>query len=129
MFYLKISDDEDDLPMGADFLTINADPAKAFELDPMDSTRSAVINTGSNKRREFVPTEEVFPISKKVKKERSESPPLERSKRPVSQILAKVRAKEDASWIPRNVKLKQDGKARLVNRFPLYIWKNIVGER
>lgn len=53
MFYLKISDDEDDLPMGADFLTINADPAKAVELDPMDSTRSPVINTGSNKRREF----------------------------------------------------------------------------
>uniref|UniRef100_F1KTB3 Protein SON n=2 Tax=Ascaris suum TaxID=6253 RepID=F1KTB3_ASCSU len=106
----KISDDEDDLPMGADFLTINADPAKAVELDPMDSTRSPVINTGSNKRREFVPTEEVFPISKKVKKERSESPPVEKNKRPVSQILAKVRAKEDASWIPRNVKLKQEGK-------------------
>lgn len=75
-----------------------------------------------------MPTEEVFPISKKVKKERSESPPVEKNKRPVSQILAKVRAKEDASWIPRNVKLKQEGKTRSVNHFPSYISKNIGAE-
>ncbi|KHN77498.1 Protein SON [Toxocara canis] len=105
----KISDDEDDLPMGADFLTVGTDSTKSTEVDSATgSALSPVMNTGTNKRREFVPTEEVFPISKKVRRERSESPPLERNKRPLSQILAKVRAKKDATLVPRNIKLKQD---------------------
>ncbi|VDM43826.1 unnamed protein product [Toxocara canis] len=121
--------------MGADFLTVGTDSTKSTEVDSATgSALSPVMNTGTNKRREFalrhilgrharlslfeqfceplsVPTEEVFPISKKVRRERSESPPLERNKRPLSQILAKVRAKKDATLVPRNIKLKQDGKS------------------
>ncbi|VDO50167.1 unnamed protein product [Onchocerca flexuosa] len=50
--------------------------------------------------------EEVFPLAKKKKK--SESPPILRKPRPLSEILAKVRAERDSTFVPRNIKLKQE---------------------
>lgn len=54
--------------------------------------------------------EEVFPLAKKKKK--SESPPVLKKPRPLSEILAKVRAERDSTFVPRNIKLKQENGKR-----------------
>uniref|UniRef100_A0AAF5PZX5 G-patch domain-containing protein n=1 Tax=Wuchereria bancrofti TaxID=6293 RepID=A0AAF5PZX5_WUCBA len=99
----KISDDEDDLPVGADFLSVNASSSK---MDGKNTLFQVIPNAAQNKTREFNVNEEVFPLAKKKKK--SESPPVLKKPRPLSEILAKVRAERDSTFIPRNIKLKQE---------------------
>ncbi|VDN02758.1 unnamed protein product [Thelazia callipaeda] len=100
----KISDDEDDLPVGADFLSVNASSSKINEK--VEELLQDVPIAVRNKTKEFKVNEEVFPLAKKRKK--SESPPVVRKPRPLSEILAKVRAERDNAFIPRNIKLKQE---------------------
>lgn len=105
----KISDD-DDLPVGADFRMMNSGLATMRkDKDPFVECRKP-LSPDINKRREFVPSEEVFPLSKtRKKRDRSESPlPLKNKIRPISEILAKVRSEKTAVLLPRNVKLKND---------------------
>ncbi|MFH4974337.1 hypothetical protein AB6A40_001046 [Gnathostoma spinigerum] len=104
-----ISDDDDDLPVGADFRSMNALSAGVSDENNVAFVPEPVMNTGSNKRREFVGNEEFFPIAKAKKRRRSKSLTPEK-KRPLSEILAKVRAEKEALLVPRNIKLKQDLK-------------------
>ncbi|VDK69831.1 unnamed protein product [Litomosoides sigmodontis] len=99
----KISDDEDDLPVGADFLSVNASSSK---VDGKAALFQDISSVAQNKTKEFNVNEEVFPLAKKKKK--SESPPVLRKPRPLSEILAKVRAERDSTFVPRNIKLKQE---------------------
>uniref|UniRef100_A0A915Q2L8 G-patch domain-containing protein n=1 Tax=Setaria digitata TaxID=48799 RepID=A0A915Q2L8_9BILA len=100
----KISDDEDDLPVGADFLSVNASSSK---MDAKGETLFQDVATAAqNKTKEFNVNEERFPLAKKKKK--SESPPVLRKPRPLSEILAKVRAERDSTFVPRNIKLRQE---------------------
>nr|CTP81759.1 Bm3008, isoform a [Brugia malayi] len=99
----KISDDEDDLPVGADFLSVNASSSK---MDGKSTLFQVIPNVAQNKTKEFNVNEEVFPLAKKKKK--SESPPVLKKPRPLSEILAKVRAERDSTFVPRNIKLKQE---------------------
>ncbi|VDK72969.1 unnamed protein product [Onchocerca ochengi] len=99
----KISDDEDDLPVGADFLSISASSSK---MDGKNAAFQDFSTAAQNKTKEFNVNEEVFPLAKKKKK--SESPPILRKPRPLSEILAKVRAERDSTFVPRNIKLKQE---------------------
>ncbi|VBB29312.1 unnamed protein product [Acanthocheilonema viteae] len=99
----KISDDEDDLPVGADFLSVNASSSK---MDGKTALFQDISSAVQNKTKEFNVNEEVFPLAKKKKK--SESPPVLKKPRPLSEILAKVRAERDNTFLPRNIKLKQE---------------------
>ncbi|CAG9537543.1 unnamed protein product [Cercopithifilaria johnstoni] len=99
----KISDDEDDLPVGADFLSVNASSSK---MDRKTALFQDISSAAQNKTKEFNVNEEVFPLAKKKKK--SESPPVLKKPRPLSEILAKVRAERDNTFVPRNIKLKQE---------------------
>ncbi|EJD75745.1 G-patch domain-containing protein [Loa loa] len=98
----KISDDEDDLPVGADFLSVNASSSKMGGKSESFQDFSGGVQ---NRTKEFNVNEEVFPLAKKKK---SESPPVLKKPRPLSEILAKVRAERDSTFVPRNIKLKQE---------------------
>uniref|UniRef100_A0A158R651 Protein SON n=1 Tax=Syphacia muris TaxID=451379 RepID=A0A158R651_9BILA len=111
----RVSDDDeddDDLPVGADFRTLSSiqSPDGVANVSIKAECEKKPLSPDINKRREFAQTEEFFPLSKpRNKKDRSESPPISKNLRPLPEVLAKVKAEKNASFVPRNVKLKLEG--------------------